>query len=342
MFPPQNKKENNSIWFEVTSSLVETSFDKFIFAGDRKCTTSSLLLSKFIKEEHQEPCDSPPFFELFVNKLVDRIVPEGVPQRETFVKESGLDNRNEFRNIVSTTNVVNNMKELGLRLDRVYDLQDKLIRIVTWRKNSKTVLFLIILSLFSLNSRILFVYIPLILMLIHSLSQYNKLYPPKLKIFNGKNSRCIGKSLLNNLYFEETLLDQQSIETFLFPGEKNYNNNNSDCNNNFYYGVDDNSTPYKSQVEFIIGLRDFQDFTTEILNIIDIFEKFIDKLTSFKNEFISTVFFVLLMFFVILCYKLIPNTFQIGIFLKITIFLLIIFNHPYLKTFIICNKKAYN
>lgn len=205
-----------------------------------------------------------PFVALFLDKLISRLVPEPLPAREHILPDV-VDQQ------ISVALLASNVHKLSEKMENVFEFQDTIVRVLTWRQPSQMILILLLFTKICYNPMYLILLPLLYLSLGVIVKQYNTKYS------EGTHSRQshrgkIGKSLFNDL----------------FKNDPSYNTN----------GNDSNTTPQEIThgMQVVLNLRDFQNLTTSQLHMMDTFSHFLNETAAFKDERTTTLLVVGLLF----------------------------------------------
>lgn len=220
------------------------------------------------------------FIDIFVEKLISKMVPEKLPEREHLFQLDSEEGR--LRNqTVSATKLTQNLKDLTAKMGGVFETQDSIVRLLTWRNPSGTVVMLILLTMICFNPMCLLMFPLLFIMYVMMVPGYmgrhplRTLYPIR---------RINGNSLLKDLTNGGNSRNSRPPPRFDPHGANAESGKNGNVNNG---------------VEFIANLRDFQSATTSLLSFLGFLEKFEYGTAGFKDERYSTLLF--LVYFVAFC-----------------------------------------
>ncbi|CCC69736.1 hypothetical protein NCAS_0D01550 [Naumovozyma castellii] len=232
------------------------------------------------------------FIDIFLDKLIARITPENLPEREHFVHERTAQP-------VSITILTKNLKSLTGQMDGIFEVQDSIVRLLTWRNPSGTITMLILFTILCYNPMYL-ILLPLFHVMYGSMARgYMYRHPLRKTIYPAR--REFGKSLINTVASGGPSMAQQPLTTVdtaesLDPSltEENDEDRNS---------IDDRKSlnDLSGSTKIIVNLRDLQDMTTGILSFHKSMEKFNLEVAGFKDEYHSTRLFLKLgLIFIIL------------------------------------------
>ncbi|SCV15797.1 related to Peroxisomal membrane protein PEX28 [Nakaseomyces glabratus] len=269
------------------------------------------------------------FLDMFLDKLIARLIPDNLPEREHF---SLADDGDEALHgpPFSASVLASNMKKLSGKMDSIFEFQDNMIRVLTWKTPTVTLTALTIFTLicFDLMNVILFpmAYIVLVQMtqgrsLIHDLfhggkKTNNVLLPSNENDCNGEqeNEADLGTSDDCNGTSDENVV--------ISPAAAKIDKNISTYNLN--HGT-----------KVVLTLRDMQNMTTGTVHLMDAIDKFKYGTAAFVDEYKSTsVFFTLLGSVILLVLLSRFITWSLTISLSAWIGLLSIHPkvHPYVKS----------
>ncbi|CEP63130.1 Pex28p LALA0_S07e03048g [Lachancea lanzarotensis] len=231
------------------------------------------------KDEKLKNSTQEHFVDILLDKMISTILPDSFPEREQFTQRV-KDPLHKKRQTLSATILANNLKVLTTKLGAVFELQDSVIRLITWRNPSGTVTMLILVSMICFNPIFLAI-IPLLYVLYGiMLPGYMHRHPPHRTAFLSR--RTYGKSLLVSLA----------------SGGRKVSWHPSDDVQEYEYNVDANPEEYqrahhiKQSMEFIVNLRDLQNSMSTMVALSKSMEKFVFGTAGFKDEHRSTALFL--------------------------------------------------
>ncbi|SMN20766.1 similar to Saccharomyces cerevisiae YHR150W PEX28 Peroxisomal integral membrane peroxin, involved in the regulation of peroxisomal size, number and distribution [Maudiozyma saulgeensis] len=318
MVEENESASNKSVWnkellTKMASSLVNVSLTKLKNKqqqldgknkdGDDTKTDFVAMeeLQKYIdKTTDMKPTveDEEPFLALFLDKLISRLVPEPLPAREHILPDV-VDQE------VSVAILASNVHKLSERMENVFEFQDTMVRILTWRQPSTMIIILLILTKICYNPMYLILLPLLYLSLGIIIKQYN------LKYFDGTHSRQshrekIGKSLINDLFKHEPSSYTTATTTNSL-----------------------NTTPQEIThgMQVVLNLRDFQNLTTSQLHMMDSLSSFLNETAAFKDERITTLLLVGLLLSCI-AFKCLSPFINWSLLCSCTLWLTAIITHP--------------
>lgn len=219
------------------------------------------------------------FLDIFVEKLITKMVKERLPEREHFGELTDEEKRKS--QTISATILTNNLKKLTPKMGGIFEVQDSVVRLLTWRNPSGTVIMLLILTMIFYNPMHLIMMPLLYIMYGLMIPGYMRRHPLRRTLYPAR--RVYGKSLLKEVAnggpstawhpagaIQEFAINTPTSESDNSETEKNLNNG----------------------VEFVANMRDFQNATTATLAFSDSIERFIYGTAGFKDEKQSTVVFL--------------------------------------------------
>lgn len=223
-----------------------------------------------------------PFLAIFLDKLITRLVPEKLPEREHLLltEEIGKTIENVKIQTISVATLASNINKLSSKMENVFEFQDSLIRVIRWKKPSKMVTSLIIFTIICYNPMYLILFPLLYLVFSIIVPKYTKKY--NLRSVQFHNRKHYGKSLFNTLLENKT-----SINSFSSYNADNYNQKIMEGNSETSQNNNNQDITHGMQV--VINLRDFQNLTTSQLKLIDAISKFVNETAAFKDERTSTI-----------------------------------------------------
>lgn len=288
------------------------------------------------------------FLDMFLDKLIARLIPDNLPEREHF---SLADDGDEALHgpPFSASVLASNMKKLSGKMDSIFEFQDNMIRVLTWKTPTVTLTALTIFTLicFDLMNVILF---PMAYIVLVQMTQgYIRRHPIRRTIYIKR--RAIGRSLIHDLFH-----GGKKTNNVLLPSNENDCNGeqeneadlgtSDDCNGTSDENVvispaaakiDKNISTYNLNhgTKVVLTLRDMQNMTTGTVHLMDAIDKFKYGTAAFVDEYKSTsVFFTLLGSVILLVLLSRFITWSLTISLSAWIGLLSIHPkvHPYVKS----------
>lgn len=223
------------------------------------------------------------FVDLFVEKLISRMIPEKLPEREHFKELSEEEKRKS--QTVSATILTKNLKKLTPKLGIVFEFQDSIVRLLTWRNPSGTVTMLIFGTMICYNPMYL-ITLP-ILYIIYGLMVpgYMQRHPMRRTLYPVR--KVYGRSLLRDI------TDSGTGKAWHPPGAIHEYSYGAQANDSDSPYLED---PLSNGVEFVANLRDVQTATSATVALSESLEKFIYGTAGFKDERYSTTVFLKYLF----------------------------------------------
>ncbi|AGO11644.1 AaceriADL136Cp [[Ashbya] aceris (nom. inval.)] len=220
------------------------------------------------------------FIDILLDKMISAVLPEDLPEREQFtqrVQEPGRRRSHPISLIIMSRN----LKIMTTKLGLIFEFQDSLIRLVTWRNPSGTALSLILFSFICFNPMLVIILPMLYVLFGLMIPGYLHRHPLRRNFYLTKHS--YGKSLLETVATGGKPASWQSHDDVQ---EFDYNNLHPDAEEW------ERALHIKQTMEFIVNLRDLQNLMTASVKGIESAEKFVYGDAGFKNEHHSTVLFL--------------------------------------------------
>ncbi|SCW00811.1 LAFE_0C12530g1_1 [Lachancea fermentati] len=238
-----------------------------------------------VPEKKSKPASSKPkrtgdhFIDILLDKMISRILPEDFPEREQFSQRVGDPTRRKSQKL-SATVFAANLKILTTKLGGVFEFQDSVVRVITWRNPSATVTMLIFLTIICFNPMYV-VIIPLLYVLYGLMTPgYIHRHPMRRSAYLSR--RTYGKSLIESLASGGKKTEWHSSDSIQ---EYEYNTDMKQYDINRAHHI-------KQSMEFVVNLRDLQNSMSAIVKLSDNIEKFIYGTAGFKDEHRSTALFL--------------------------------------------------
>ncbi|SCU99362.1 LADA_0H19262g1_1 [Lachancea dasiensis] len=232
-----------------------------------------------IYEKSKKTARQEHFIDILLDKMISTILPEDFPEREQFTLRVN-DPVRKKRQTLSATIFAHNLKVLTTKLGILFELQDCVIRLISWRNPSGTVTMLILLTMICFNPIYLAI-IPLLYILYGLIvPAYIHRHPPHRTFFLPRHT--YGKSLIVSLA-------SGGKKTSWHPSDdiKEYDYNP---------GLDQDDIQrahhIKQSMEFVVNLRDLQNSMSAMVSLSRSMEKFIFGTAGFKDEHRSTALFL--------------------------------------------------
>ncbi|CCE61580.1 hypothetical protein TPHA_0A05050 [Tetrapisispora phaffii CBS 4417] len=286
------------------------------------------------------------FLDIFVDKLISKLVTERLPEREQLADRILLPTDN-YQQPISATTLGSNFGKLGSNLTTLFDLQESIIRLITWRAPSATITLLILLTFF-INYPLLTLLIPLFNLLFRNMiPSYLHRHPSNLKKYPIKI--IYGRSLIedvttggpSNAWHPKSDFGKNDLPSS--SSEATYDSPNIINDRTSQVSVQNSN----SSVEIVANLRDLQNVTSSLVKLNEELEKFFYGLAGFKDESQSTLLFFICFISLFASLGLFYNI-NWPMFLITTIWTFMIAIHPKIKPLLInfikimLNKKKNN
>lgn len=241
---------------------------------DEKTGNRSSIRSSVVAKESQDH-----FVDILLDKMISKLLPDDLPEREQFTQRVNDPYRRK-RQTLSATVLGRNMRILTTKLGSVFEFQDSIIRLLTWRNPSGTVTMLIFFTFICFNPMLLLI-IPLLYVL------YGLMVPGYLQRHPLRRSRVLMKKT-----YGKSLLD--SVASGGKSNTWHGNDRLREINTTTELDLDDVNKAHniKQSMEFIINLRDLQNSMSVMVMLSDKLEKFVYGTAGFKDEHHSTALFL--------------------------------------------------
>lgn len=218
------------------------------------------------------------FIDMLIDRLILSLLPDELPEREQFSQRVSEPGRRKSQTI--SVRIMNkNLRYLTSKLGSVFELQDVLIRLLTWRNPSGTLLSLIAFTFICFDPMLLIILPVLYLMFGLMVPGYLHRHPLHRSIYLSK--RSYGKSLVNTIASGGRTTSLQPHDSFR---EVEYSELDLEELRK--------ANTIKQSMEFIVNLRDLQNLMTNIVRVTEGVEKFVYGSAGFKDEQHSTVLFL--------------------------------------------------
>ncbi|GAV52656.1 hypothetical protein ZYGR_0AG06470 [Zygosaccharomyces rouxii] len=215
------------------------------------------------------------FIDIFVEKLITKMVPEKLPERERFFQSKSEDENLRYQT-VSATKLTQNLKDLTAKLGGIFEAQDSIVRLLTWRNPSGTVTMLILLTMISFNPMCFIIFPLLYIMYAMMVPGYMRRHPLRRTLYpiRRANGKSLLRELANGSMFVNSRPPPHSVDLRKTGSEQ---------------GRDEN---VNNGAEFVANIRDFQNATTSLLSVLSSLERFRYGTAGFKDERSSTLIFL--------------------------------------------------
>lgn len=338
---------NRELIHNITTSLINASIEKYKrdkkFPADMTSDQVSDSLDSFWKDENfkqENDLDTPPlpvetytnssfktdflpkehFLDIFVDKLISRIVHEKLPEREQFAERTYIPDERKQQPISATT-LGRNLGKLGGKMCGLFDLQESIIRLLTWRNPSGTVTLLIVFTIICYNPISLIIFPLLNLMYGVMIPGYTHRHPLHHTIYPRK--KVYGRSLLedvttggqSNAWYPSNVLSE-NLSKDKYDNQNSGSSEGSQSQNNISHGM-----------EVVINIRDFQNITSSLVELNESLDKFVYGTAGFKDERESSLLFFSC-FIATLILWLASSYIQWSLFLSSSGWIIMISAHP--------------
>ncbi|CUM67910.1 uncharacterized protein PRCAT00005621001 [Priceomyces carsonii] len=252
------------------------------------------------------------FMDRFMEKLLKHAITDDGPEKDLLEKRIRDPDRTKKPNL-SIKILASNFKKLSSRMSEFFVVQYGLIHILTWRKPTKTLSFLVLYTSVCLWPHLVLAYPLLFLLFGVLIPGYLHRHPMKnpelikvkrrgqslLSFLNESPDQSIISDILNDDYDRDS--DTESLRplnsrssdgstsAFTQPPASASSISNSD--NAESSQKKDRSKYVKSQMTLAMNMRDLQNLTTDVLSSLDAADKFWYDTAGFKDERLSTFIF---------------------------------------------------
>lgn len=265
---------NKELLHHVASTLLNTSIDQIRLNKDGK---QPLVTPEDTLDTIPSPRSSPQdkFVDLFLERLLSRMITDKLPEREHLTDTTELPGGQKGKPI-SPAILASNLGKMTGQMNGIFEFQDSLIRLLTWKIPSSTIMTLLIVTLI--------LYYPIYLILLPLtyiaygliIANYNKKY--RLRNTSYHLKKTYGESLLKKI-----TSGGKPSKPKVKPIMEQLNDDIEDI-------VDWEDTSTGLQV--ITNLRDLQNMTTNTLHLTDSITAFINETVAFKDEKKTTILFL--------------------------------------------------
>ncbi|KAK6202332.1 integral peroxisomal membrane peroxin-domain-containing protein [Scheffersomyces amazonensis] len=244
------------------------------------------------------------FVDRIMQKMLKYAIPDNAPEKVLFEQRLS-DPEYSSRPGLSIRILLSNFKKLSSRMGGIFALQYGLIHIITWKKPTKTLTFLVGYTAICLWPHIVVAFPAIFLLFGIILPGYLYRHPKPIPDFIKVKKR--GQSLLKFLDDSEdvSIIDDLISDEFMHDHDPNalkpLLSRSGDDSSETASTIDTSSiidesekkdkSYISSQVALIINMRDLQNLTTDLLLAFDAAEEFWFKTAGFANERLSTFMF---------------------------------------------------
>lgn len=265
------------------------------------------------------------FVDLFVEKLITRMIPEKLPEREHFNELSEEEKRKS--QTVSATVLTSNLKKLTPKMGILFELQDSIVRLLTWRNPSGTVTMLILCTMIFYNPMYLITMPLLYIAFGLMIPGYMRRHPLRRVLYPVR--RVYGKSLVKDVTDSGT---KRAFHPAAAVHEYSYGEPAAETDRP---SLED---PLSNGVEFVSNLRDFQTASTATVQMTNSLERFLYGTAGFKDERYSTMVFLRYVFW--FCFLGVVSKFvNWSMVLSIWLWYSMIKSHPKVKEMLEASKN---
>ncbi|CAG85339.2 DEHA2B08734p [Debaryomyces hansenii CBS767] len=313
-----NSGKNKGIAAGTAASLISLGIDR-INQGQSVDETDGLPYTEDelnqLKELESEMDDSKSshFVDRFMEKLLKHAIPTDGPEKEMLERRVADPERLKKPNL-SIRILTSNFKRLSSKMSSFFVLQYGLIHIITWRKPTKTLSFLVFYTSICLWPHLILAYPMIFLIFGVMLPAYIHRHPMRtpelikvkkrgqsiLDFFNSSSDTSVIEDLIGKDYHNDSGSESDSLQpviskssdtSSMFSKKPVSASKLKDGDVNERIQKKDKTRHVKSQMTLFINMRDLQNLTTDVLNGINGAEKFWYETAGFKDERLSTFIF---------------------------------------------------
>ncbi|AMD18642.1 HBL260Cp [Eremothecium sinecaudum] len=259
------KDENFRNEYEIGGESDDGQFDIGLKSGQ-------ILGMKFHDHEH--------FIDILLDKVISALLPEELPEREQLTLRVNEAGRKKSQHI-SVMTISRNFKILTSKMALVFEFQDSVIRLITWRSPSSTILILMLHTFICFNPMLLPVFALSYVLFGLMVTGYLHRHPLRRSYYLSKHS--YGTSLLEAVFSggkRTTWHGHDNVH------EHDYSKIPTECDWQKMHNI-------QHAVEFIVNLRDLQNLMSSIVLVTEKLEMFVYGEAGFKNEHRSTILFLM-------------------------------------------------
>lgn len=313
-----NSGKNKGIAAGTAASLISLGIDR-INQGQSVDETDGLPYTgdelNQLKELESEMDDSKSshFVDRFMEKLLKHAIPTDGPEKE-MLERRVADPERLKKPPLSIRILTSNFKRLSSKMSSFFVLQYGLIHIITWRKPTKTLSFLVFYTSVCLWPHLILAYPMIFLIFGVMLPAYIHRHPMRtpelikvkkrgqsmLDFFNLSSDTSVIEDLIGKDYQNDSGSESDSLQPVISKSSDTSSMfskkpvsasklKDGDVNENIQ--KKDKTRYMKSQMTLFINMRDLQNLTTDVLNGINGAEKFWYETAGFKDERLSTFMF---------------------------------------------------
>ncbi|KAL2710487.1 Peroxisomal membrane protein PEX28 [Kluyveromyces marxianus] len=232
------------------------------------------------------------FVDMVIDRLILSLLPDELPEREQFSQRVSEPSRRKSQT-VSVSIMSRNIRILTSKLGAIFEVQDELVRLATWRNPAGTLLILVVFTKICFNPMLLLILPIVYIMFGLMIPGYLHRHPLHRGIYLSK--RSYGQSLIKDITTGGSRVKVQPHEPLR---EYSYEDVDLDALKK--------ANAVRQSMEFVVNLRDLQNLMSIMVFITDKVEKFVYGTAGFKNEQISTMVFLSGFFFLISLWVIAP------------------------------------
>ena len=272
---------NKKLMTKMLSSLLNVSLTKLKNKNELDLLANEELFNylnknnEYLNKNEIAAIEEEPFLALFLDKLITRLVPERLPLREKLIideivtkefNENDIDiktKNDESEQQVSVGILASNIHKLSGSMEAIFEFQDTLIRILSWKMPSKMIMILLILTKICYNPMYIILFPLLYLALGVIVNNYNIKYDNE-HLYSTSHRGKIGKSLFADLFKYDPTKTTRATQL---------------------------STPQEIThgMQVVLNIRDFQNLTTNQLHLLESSSNFLNETAAFKDERKTTI-----------------------------------------------------
>lgn len=314
---------NTELMQQIAGSLLNASIEKMRHEkGLSETKDTDNEIDTVINQQSVKDRDH--FVDIFLDRLISRMIPDKLPEREHFNFDIEIDpsdggSQKKSQPPVSATILASNMKKLTNKMDGMFELQDSIVRLLTWRNPSGTMTLLILFTIICYNPMYL-VLLPMLYIMYGIITpNYIRNHPFRRNIYYVKKK--YGISLLETITYGG--LSSRST-TALPPIVKTVSHGSNEIATDSDLA---DTQEINAGLQVILNLRDLQNMTTGTVHLTESLSRFINETAAFKDERkTSMLFFGCLVFYIML--KLISRFINWCFLLSLSIWSVFIAIHP--------------
>ncbi|CUM52497.1 unnamed protein product [Debaryomyces tyrocola] len=313
-----NSGKNKGIAAGTAASLISLGIDRInqgkpVNETDGLPYTEDELNQLRELESEMDDSKSSHFVDRFMEKLLKHAIPTDGPEKEMLEKRMADPERLKKPNL-SIRILTSNFKRLSSKMSSFFVLQYGMIHIITWRKPTKTLSFLVFYTSICLWPHLILAYPMIFLIFGVMLPAYIHRHPMRtpelikvkkrgqsiLEFFNLSNDTSVIEDLIGKDYDNDSGSESDSLQpviskssdiSSMFSKKPVSASKLKDGDVNENVQKKDKTRHVKSQMTLFINMRDLQNLTTDVLNGINSAEKFWYETAGFKDERLSTFIF---------------------------------------------------